>query len=584
MSYNLLLEPWIDVINSDDSIESVGLIKLFKNAHCIKDFVPVVFHGVSFPLYNYCALRLCCGILADAYNEAEEEFDANDLLRKQKFDMTSGSILDAYFKKYEDRFDLFDKTHPFMQANAEDLKIWEDHGCTNCEKDNLVMLNPCAPADSGRITEVKPEEMKKIIQAFGCDSPSPLYGFNVNDVDSKALKSVIADVYAVPAKEWAYICLYQNCIAPGVGGGNKAAIAGNAYYTEVLQGKDLFRTITMNSVSVALSENRTTNKPIWRWESNTSLFFRPKEVSLDHLSGLFCPSKVIAAKKVENNIVKSVVQSPLRFGKNDDNILEDLRQKWAISFEPHCVVNYQNLPMKKDKKTKKDVRDFQKNPYRSFPRGSNHLWILTGATQTKTAKLSETEFIQLAMAAKNTRRCFEDGKKVIFTDEDVHVRNYYRSCDSHWVYETTGTQDGILPFALFMSTDKQLFVRKAIEYISNAGFKLDVCVKNYYNYDKSDLRPSASFSYTMYNYLGINGEQNGLFRQIADANKKSDLDTLWSKLTKHIVTTAMEVFTQYLIPAKTADYYKQRTDLRKELYGNKGAKLYVTDNKQESKS
>ena len=352
----------------------------------------------------------------------------------------------------------------------------------------------------------------------------------------------------------------------------------------LMQCKDLFRTITMNSVSVALSENRTTNKPIWRWESNTSLFFRPKEVSLDHLSGLFCPSKVIAAKKVENNIVKSVVQSPLRFGKNDDNILEDLRQKWAISFEPHCVVNYQNLPMKKDKKTKKDVRDFQKNPYRSFPRGSNHLWILTGATQTKTAKLSETEFIQLAMAAKNTRRCFEDGKKVIFTDEDVHVRNYYRSCDSHWVYETTGTQDGILPFALFMSTDKQLFVRKAIEYISNAGFKLDVCVKNYYNYDKSDLRPSASFSYTMYNYLGINGEQNGLFRQIADANKKSDLDTLWSKLTKHIVTTAMEVFTQYLIPAKTADYYKQRTDLRKELYGNKGAKLYVTDNKQESKS
>ncbi len=582
MSYNLVDEPWIDVIYADGKRRSIGLSELFRDAHLIKDMTTATFRGVTFPFYNYLVLRLCCGILADAYNDKEETFDAKELLSEKEFDMSEGSAVNEYFEKYKPRFDLFDKKHPFMQAGEEDIAMWRSLGCTlEAKEKNILKINPCAPAESARITEVRAPEMAKMLQAVGCSSPQPLYGFDLKNVDSNTFTSTITDIYAIPAKEWAYICLYHNCTAPGVGAGNKSSLAGNAFYAETLQGKNMFQTIVMNSIAIAQSKHKLTDKPIWRWESQGDLFFNPNEVEFSNLSGLFCPAKVFAADKVENNIVRSVSQSPMRFKENvDKNFLENLRQKWAIEYEPHFVVNYKDFPMKKEK-DKTEVRDYAKNPYRSMSAGASRLWTLVGATQTKIARIEESDFKKLAMAAKNTRKRFGENGKPLFLDDDVHIRNYFRICDSHWVYQATGTQDGTLPFALFLDEEKQLFVRKTIEYVSNVSEKLDECARAYLK--RSDIRPSLEFSTAMYSFLGINGEHEKFFRKIADTSKKDDLDKLWDELTLHLNKTAKAIFNKLLMPAKIPEFYAQMSMLGKAIYGKKGEKLYVRNKEKHSK-
>ena len=319
MAFNLLEDPWIDVIDEDNNCRSVGIIDIFKDAHLIKDLKTMKFHGILFPLYNYLAIRLLCGILVDAYNEAEEDFDAEEIIADGNFDVSSGSILGTYLETYKDRFELFDSKHPFMQTGDDDLEKWKELGSKPDTKPlNVMKVSPCSPAESARISEVKNEEFAEFLKVVRGITVDPFYGANLDSVGKDGMMSAFAEVYSIPAKEWAYICMYHNCVFPGVGSGNKSGLAGNSYYAEIIQGKNLFQTIAMNSVSISLSDNRISNKPLWRWESQTDIFLDENKVTLDMLSGLFCPSKIIRANKVEDNVVKSIIQAPLRFG-DDEN-------------------------------------------------------------------------------------------------------------------------------------------------------------------------------------------------------------------------------------------------------------------------
>ena len=575
MSYNLINEPWIDTIMEDGSQKSVGLRELFENAHRITDMAPAEFHGVTFPFYNYAALRLFCGILADAYSYAEEEFDAEELLSAGSFDMSDGSVLSEYLKTFENRFDLFDENHPFLQATKDEIDYWRSLGTQASDKaTKILIVNPCAPAETARINEVREDDLNEIIRRSGLDNPSPLFGTDLKAVDGDKFESIITDIYAVPAKEWAYICLYQNSIAPGSGSGNKSCLAGNGFYAEVLQGENIFQTIVMNSVSIAMSEDHKRNIPAWRWDSMSDLFFKPDTVVLDTLSGLFCPARLFAANKVEDNVVRSVSVAKYNFPENMGNFYyENLRQKWAIYYEPHMVAGYKKYPTKMNKKKKTLERDYNANPYQTFSDAANRLWILVGATQTRTGKLSDKDLKTLAMAARNTQKNFSKKNNGLLFTESVHIRNYYRSCDSHWVYKTTGVQDGYLPYVLLMDKNKQDFIRKTCTFIANINEQLYKQTKAYLK--RAGINTGVQFSTEMVYFLGVNGEEGKFFNRVAEARNKKDLDALWAELTEFIRKTALSIFSTIQMPSKIAEFYKMEKIIKKDIYGKKGAKLYV---------
>ena len=577
MSFNLLNDPWIDVVDSENNSYSVGIIDAFKNAHNIKDLKTTVFHGATFPFYNYLAIRLLCGILVDAYNVADEDFYADEVIEDKQFDVSSGSILSSYFEKYKDCFELFSKTHPFMQTGDEDLKKWKQLGCNpKNELLNVMKINPCAPAETGRITEVKAIDMSEFLEKVGDKVHAvPNCGVSLGALKGKEIASSFAEVYAIPAKEWAYICLYQNSIAPGSGSGNKSCLAGNGYYAEVLQCRNLFQTIVANSAAIAKSDNRINNKPIWRWDSQTDIFLNDNAVVLDRLSGLFCPSKVIRGYADENNVVKSVVQAPLRFGKNvDEHLVEDMRQKWALDFEPHFVVDYLTFPVK----NKKGDRDYNANPYRKFSDSSLRLWSIIGATQTNTNHLNSDDLKAISMAARNIREVFDTNKPQLLFDEDIYIRIYYRICVGKWIYKSTGTMDGHLPAELFFDEKKQSFIRKVAKFSANMCECLDDCASEYRKESKPKepkARFSAALSNSLYSYIGVNGEKDKLLYRIATADSKEDFDKLWEEFSLFLDKECKRIWGTIMVPWKISEFYTLSNKIYKDWKGKKGVKLYV---------
>jgi CRISPR system Cascade subunit CasA len=105
-SFDLVTTPWIPVVGQDGQTREVGLCDALVEAHTlsgITDPMPIV----EFGLY-----RLLVAMVLDIF-EPRRVKDLGELLQSGSFDR---SKVDSYFKKYADRFDLFDEDHPFLQT------------------------------------------------------------------------------------------------------------------------------------------------------------------------------------------------------------------------------------------------------------------------------------------------------------------------------------------------------------------------------------------------------------------------------------------------------------------------------------
>jgi len=255
--YNLLDEKWLIGVTSKGQIEPASIRDCF-----FEDFKNVKspdFHGYHFYLYDYLAIRLLSTIAADiliyAAHESTDEYDESVeqvIIRELK----RGCITDQfkrfaekYFKQYHNRFELLDDKHPFMQVT----KTKSD------SKDKSMQLNPLAPADSGRIfpESFHSTERVEIIHGF----------YNKKEIGKK-----IQNCFVTTPQEAVYILMYQASIAPGVGAGNKSALAGNAYVFETLNGASLYETILLNiPITGYLLDDEEEpvdfGTPIWMWNS-----------------------------------------------------------------------------------------------------------------------------------------------------------------------------------------------------------------------------------------------------------------------------------------------------------------------------
>ncbi len=143
-SYNLIDEPWIQVLKNDGNVTEVSLSDFFNNAHNYLRFA-----GET-PVQDFAVLRFLLsvmhtvfsrvdsegniyeGIILDEKMKQEEPVDEweNDSYPEKlmktwdtlwKMD-TLPEIITEYLYKWKDRFDFFDKENPFYQISEEQFK------------------------------------------------------------------------------------------------------------------------------------------------------------------------------------------------------------------------------------------------------------------------------------------------------------------------------------------------------------------------------------------------------------------------------------------------------------------------------
>jgi CRISPR system Cascade subunit CasA len=107
-SYSVIDEPWIPVVRQDGERHNLGLHDVLvqsTNLREIRDPLPIVEFGIY---------RLLAALILDMYEFGMDDlYSLGDILQAGEFDK---SRIGSYFERYHERFDLFHRTHPFLQT------------------------------------------------------------------------------------------------------------------------------------------------------------------------------------------------------------------------------------------------------------------------------------------------------------------------------------------------------------------------------------------------------------------------------------------------------------------------------------
>ena len=114
--FDLITEPWIPVVNGDDTISYLGIWDALQTASKSK--------GISdaSPLVEFGLYRLLSVFLMDALRP-EDQFELEDLENAGQFDMAK---IQNYIEQCQAEgasFDLFDPERPFLQSPYD--KAWD---------------------------------------------------------------------------------------------------------------------------------------------------------------------------------------------------------------------------------------------------------------------------------------------------------------------------------------------------------------------------------------------------------------------------------------------------------------------------
>lgn len=557
-SYNLLDEKWIRVTDKDGTIKAVSIKDCILNGFNYEEISSPIFHGYRFFLYDFLALRLLSTIAADILLLEDEDtlMEEDDTsvwhyivreLKNEKPTEKFKQLANKYLELYRDRFDLFDEEHPFMQFNESDLKQF---GTVKKGPGNMLKINPIFPAESGRIF---PESFDREIR-------------NLKSVDfngafsrlekSNQIKAKVQKAYITTPEEAAYIALYLSSLCPGVGAGNKSALAGNAYIYETLRGENLWETIMLNiPINGELLENDEKNEsfgiPVWRWTSTLDVekSFYKGDATMHILDGVFFPCRGINFyyDKTECCVQVNYVTIPKDFIEP----IDDMRSHWAVNFEPYALLKQTYIADDKKSST-------NEAPYRKLAPGDSLGMLLAATAQTENTKVLEyrkkevTELIQNPAASNNIIMKLSADKNIQILPKKIRVRYYYRMANEKWVYYKTGIEDGEIDKSILMSQARQQCVvnmKSHIDYVSNA---LCDTYKHYLattgkvpgNVDKKKLK-SIDVSYYKKEFMNsldyLFTKKDSFLTEIGEADE-SELDDVSVKWQKTVSDTALEQF------------------------------------------
>ena len=551
--YNLLDEKWMIGVTSKGQTEPASIRDCF-----FEDFKNVKspdFHGYHFYLYDYLAIRLLSTIAADiliyAAHESADEYDESVeqvIIRELKRGCITERFkrfAEKYFEQYHNRFEVFDEKYPFMQV----VKTKSN------SKDKSMQLNPLAPADSGRIF---PESFHNTVRIKEDFIP---FG-NKKEVEKK-----IQNCFVTTPQEATYILMYQASIAPGVGAGNKSALAGNAYVFETLNGASLYETILLNiPISGYLLDDDEEpvdfGTPVWRWDSIEE---KEEEIltkgKIKVLDGMFFPSKRIRLAYDGERVTVNDENIPKQLGK----LFDELRNLWAKKQEPHALLaQVKNI----------DTKEVN-NPYRKVLPG-DALWLLFAATaQTEQTTLQEkrgkkvVDVLQSAGASHHVQEL----SKTDVLPEVIEIRYYYRMASDKWVYYRNGVVNGKIPKPLLEEPIRQVYLRKITEYIIKTKLSLRRCCKVYLANTTGNLSKEPSddlckrIDTAAYEKSFMDSIQDvflGKNSFLVEICTSGDLDQTYEEWKKKIKQKVLVQFSKLMILNRMESFWYYYERLRKE--------------------
>jgi len=108
MSFNLLEKPWIPVTERPGSVAQYNILDVLKKAQNLLEI------NEPSPLMQFGLYRFLVAFVMDAF-QIRDPNDVESLIDANQFEEQT---LDSYGKKWLDRFDIFDETHPFYQSRS----------------------------------------------------------------------------------------------------------------------------------------------------------------------------------------------------------------------------------------------------------------------------------------------------------------------------------------------------------------------------------------------------------------------------------------------------------------------------------
>lgn len=549
--YNLLDEKWLLGVTSKGQIESASIRDCF-----FEDFKNVKspdFHGYHFYLYDYLAIRLLSTIAADiliyAAHESTDEYDESVeqvIIRELKRGCITERFkrfAEKYFEQYHERFEVFDEKHPFMQFIS-----------VKKSEDKVLKLNPLAPADSGRIFPESFHSTKRIDEDF------------IPFGNKTEVKKTIQSCFVTTPQEAAYILMYQASIAPGIGKGNKSALAGNAFIFETLNGNSLYETILLNMpISGYLLDDDEEvvdfGTPIWRWDAIEE---KQEEIlstgKIKIMEGIFFPIKCL---RLEMKNKKLFIYEKKKEGYGD--FIDELRKLWALKQEPHALIANDN---QKDSEKKK-------NPYRNLSPGDN-LWLLLAATaktqQTVLQEQRNKKVVNILKSAEASHHVQELSKTDIMP-ESINVRYYYRMASGKWVYFRNGVADGNLSRKILTDPIRQAYLHKMTEYIVNTKLSLKKYCKIYLAYatvslsTKPEEQVYGKIDSAAYEKSFMDSIQNVILGEksfLAEICTSDDLDQTYEEWKKFVKKKALVQFSKLMDQKHMETFWKYYEQLRKD--------------------
>jgi len=164
--YNLINEPWIPCIDLHGQRVEYGIRDTLLKAHKLREICD------DSPLVTVALHRLLLAILYRVYEGPSNMVMWRSLYGKGYF--APGDGIDKYLKDWNNRFNLFDDKHPFMQVADLDLNDYKQNGTIKKDKsDGLMRLVREAPDKGGRILfdhrvgterpEYEPKQIAKMV-------------------------------------------------------------------------------------------------------------------------------------------------------------------------------------------------------------------------------------------------------------------------------------------------------------------------------------------------------------------------------------------------------------------------------------
>ena len=299
---NVINDNWLFVEYLDGHKEQISIRKAFIDADKIKDIDTPIFHDSKVFIYDVPIILFLVTILEAAYFKPEYRFKSG----KKNFSkelMKNGwdkNILNTYFDKWENRFNLFDEKYPFLQ----EIKLKE---IENSKNDYISKLSPIAPAGNNLI--------------FENSSNTPIEN--------------LIDKYDFDITELIYVLLYTNAmgVSPMPAKYPNKSLMANATMYIIPKGKNLKETIIYNCLPLIYSARPNIeepdikyDRPIWELDSKDEILeYDMANISDNILLCSFFPSILLYVDFKDNKIENIIIS------KNSEDCILDKKSREALS-------------------------------------------------------------------------------------------------------------------------------------------------------------------------------------------------------------------------------------------------------------